>query len=263
MSSRERMYQGKLNKARRGELAGYAPRSATSGCLSGEWGDRPGPSRSRRRVHLVIRRVRPPGDAPGPTKVPSPLTRSASPIRPTSGANRGNLEWRRPNRMTLQNLLHHPTYGRSLPVWTSARGFASKRGRAGPARASGNRRPEECLVLIRDRHPGLYHVGGDSRPIRIVSKPTVPGRTARGAPRARVFAAGRVDPVWALRGGGCSSSMRGANDRLSYRCTRGSGDYAEPQCQCLSGPFLDGFIRDQILSAVAPGGLGGELVGGR
>jgi hypothetical protein len=51
----------------------------------------------------------------------------------------------------------------------------------------------------------------------------------------------------------------GAKDRLSYRCTRGSGDYAEPQCQCLSGPFLDGFIRDQILSAVAPAALEASL----
>ena len=32
------------------------------------------------------------------------------PIRPHFGANRGQLEWRRPNRMTLQNLLHHPIY---------------------------------------------------------------------------------------------------------------------------------------------------------
>ena len=32
------------------------------------------------------------------------------PIRPHFGANRGELEWRRPNRVTLLNLLHHPIY---------------------------------------------------------------------------------------------------------------------------------------------------------
>ena len=31
-------------------------------------------------------------------------------IRPHSGPNRGQLEWHRPNRETLQNLLHHPLY---------------------------------------------------------------------------------------------------------------------------------------------------------
>ena len=62
-----------------------------------------------------------------------------------------------------------------------------------------------------------------------------------------------------IRCGLCGRRMlvqySGAKDRLSYRCTLGPGDYAEPQCQCLSGPFLDGFIRDQILSAVAPAAL--------
>ena len=32
------------------------------------------------------------------------------PVRPHFGANRGELEWRRPNRVTLLNLLHHPIY---------------------------------------------------------------------------------------------------------------------------------------------------------
>jgi hypothetical protein len=32
------------------------------------------------------------------------------PVRPHFGPNRGQLEWRRPNRETLQNLLHHPIY---------------------------------------------------------------------------------------------------------------------------------------------------------
>ena len=30
--------------------------------------------------------------------------------RPHYGAPRGQLEWRRPTRMTLQSLLHHPIY---------------------------------------------------------------------------------------------------------------------------------------------------------
>ena len=32
------------------------------------------------------------------------------PVRPHCGANRGELEWRRPNRVMLLNLLHHPIY---------------------------------------------------------------------------------------------------------------------------------------------------------
>ena len=32
------------------------------------------------------------------------------PVRPHFGINRGELEWRRPNRVTLLNMLHHPIY---------------------------------------------------------------------------------------------------------------------------------------------------------
>src|SRR2546421_12141399 len=32
------------------------------------------------------------------------------PVRPFSGAERGQLQWHRPNRQTLRNLLHHPIY---------------------------------------------------------------------------------------------------------------------------------------------------------
>jgi hypothetical protein len=32
------------------------------------------------------------------------------PVRPHHGPARGQLQWHRPNRETLQNLLHHPVY---------------------------------------------------------------------------------------------------------------------------------------------------------
>ena len=42
----------------------------------------------------------------------------------------------------------------------------------------------------------------------------------------------------------------GAKGRHCYGCTRGSADYAEPLCQCLSGPVVDDLVRGQILAAV-------------
>jgi hypothetical protein len=51
----------------------------------------------------------------------------------------------------------------------------------------------------------------------------------------------------------------GSQAQHFYRCTRGSDDDAEPQCQCLSGPVLDGFVREQILAAVAPAALEASL----
>jgi hypothetical protein len=51
----------------------------------------------------------------------------------------------------------------------------------------------------------------------------------------------------------------GTGGRHCYSCTRGSADYAEPLCQCLSGPVVDDFVRGQILAAVEPAALEASL----
>jgi hypothetical protein len=51
----------------------------------------------------------------------------------------------------------------------------------------------------------------------------------------------------------------GAKGRHCYSCTRGSADYAEPLCQCLSGPVVDDFVRGQILAAVEPAAVEASL----
>ena len=51
----------------------------------------------------------------------------------------------------------------------------------------------------------------------------------------------------------------GTNGRHCYSGTRGSADYAEPLCQCLSGPVVDGLVREQILGAVEPAALAASL----
>ena len=250
---KERMYQGKLNKARRGELLGTPPIGYVR-LLSGEWAIDPD-EQVRATVHLIFDEF----DRQG---TPQGLLRYLAshkirvPVRPASGANWGNLEWRRPNPMTLQNLLHHPTYAGAYryghrpvdPRW-------KRPGRPGTGKR--NRRPEECLVLIRDRHPAyITWARFEANQDRLEANRARQDRP--GAPRQ-----GSSLLAGLIRCGLCGRRMlvqySGAKDRLSYRCTRGSGDYAEPQCQSLSGPFLDGFIRDQILSAVAPAALEASL----
>ena len=51
----------------------------------------------------------------------------------------------------------------------------------------------------------------------------------------------------------------GPGGRHCYSCTRGWADYAEPLCQCLSGPVIDGLVRRQILAAVEPAALEASL----
>jgi hypothetical protein len=74
------------------------------------------------------------------------------PMRPHSGLNRGPLEWRRPTRMPLQNLLHHPIYAGAYR-WGPRKRDPRKHQ---PGRRSTGRTinaPEACDVLLPNRFP--------------------------------------------------------------------------------------------------------------
>jgi DNA invertase Pin-like site-specific DNA recombinase len=250
---KERMYQGKLNKARRGELLSTPPIGYIR-LSSGEWAIDPD-----EQVQATVRLIFDEFDRRGTLQG---LLRSLVahkiliPVRPTSGANRGNLEWRRPNRMTLQNLLHHPCYAGAYRF--GHREADPRRKLAGrPGTGRRHRRPEECLVLIHDRLPAYItwerFCANQDRLEANRAKNDRPGAPRRGPS----LLAGL------LRCGRCGRRMlvqySGPKAQVSYRCTRGSGDYAEPLCQSLSGRALEGFVRDQLLAAVAPAALEASL----
>lgn len=102
---KQRLYQGQLHKARRGELLGIPPRG--SGRLpTGEWGIAP-----EEQVQAVVRLLFEPFARAAPLQG---LRRSLvqHPIRiPVRGGgpNQGQREGRRPHRATLQNLLRPPS----------------------------------------------------------------------------------------------------------------------------------------------------------
>jgi DNA invertase Pin-like site-specific DNA recombinase len=250
---KERMYQGKLNKARRGELLSPPPIGYVR-LPSGEWTIDPD-----EQVQVTVRLIFDEFDRRGTLQgLLRYLVAHAIliPVRPNSGANRGNLEWRRPNRMTLQNLLHHPSYAGAYRFGHREADPRRKiPGRPGAGRR--HRRPEECLVLIRDRLPA--YITWDrfcANQDRLEANRAKNDRP--GAPRE-----GPSLLAGLLRCGRCGRRMfvrySGPKDRPFYRCTRGSDDYAEPLCQCLSGPVLDTFVCEQVLAAVAPAALEASL----
>src|SRR5919197_3750934 len=74
------------------------------------------------------------------------------PHRVASGDNKGELIWRRPNRNTLSNLLHHPIYAGAYVY--GRRPTAPQRRQAGrPATGRRVAQPEACQVLLHARHP--------------------------------------------------------------------------------------------------------------
>ena len=104
---KQRMYQGKLNKARRGELFGITPIGYLRSPAGG-WMIDPD-EEVQAVVHLIFDQFDREATLHGLLRY---LVHHniRIPVRVVGGANKGQLEWRRPNRPTLQNLLRHPSY---------------------------------------------------------------------------------------------------------------------------------------------------------
>ena len=250
---KERMYQGKLNKARRGELLGVPPIGYVR-TPAREWVIDPD-----EQVQLTVRLIFDEFDRQATLHG---LLRYLVhhqiriPVRPTHGPNRGELEWRRPNRATLQNLLHHPVYAGAYRF--GHRPIDPRRKQPGrPNTGKLIRRPEECLVLIRDRLPA--YITWDrfcANQDRLTSHQARPDRP--GAPRR-----GKSLLAGLLRCGRCGRRMAvrysGAKGLHSYNCCQGTSSYAEPLCQSLSGPVLDDLVARRIIAAVEPAALEASL----
>jgi DNA invertase Pin-like site-specific DNA recombinase len=247
---KQRMYQGKLNKARRGELLGTPPighlRVAT-----GEWVIDPD-----EQVQAVVRLIFDQFDREATLHG---LLRYLVhhqiriPVRAAGGPNKGQLEWRRPNRATLLNLLRHPSYAGAYRFGHRPTDPRKKQpGRPNTGKLI--RRPEECLVLLRDRLPAYISwerfEANQERPTANRNLPNTPGAPRNGP----ALLAGLV------RCGRCGRRMvvryAGPKQRVSYACTRGSAAYGEPLCQGLSNArALEELVAGQLLAAVQPAAL--------
>lgn len=244
-----RMNEGRLNKARRGELFNHAPigyvRIAGGGLAFDP------DEQARDVVRLIFDQFDRQGSLHGLLRY---LVRHSIclPVRPHSGPNRGQLEWRRPNRETLQNLLHHPVYaGYYRHGHRTLDPRRQVAGRPGTGRTI--RKPEDCPVLLEGCCPAYIN------PERFWAN-----QQRLDANRARADTAGAVREGPSLLGGllvcgRCGQrlmvSYSGRSSRLRYRCSRAAIEYAAPQCQGLAGRVLDDLVAAQVLAALAPAAL--------
>jgi DNA invertase Pin-like site-specific DNA recombinase len=142
---RQRMRQGALQKARRGELVSKVPigyvRTAT-----GEVARDPD-EQVRSFVDLAFDQFERIGSASGLLRwmVGRGLL---TPVRADGGPDKGRLQWRRPCAATLRNMLVHPMYAGASVYGPSFQA----RGR--PRRGRPQRLPsDQWEVLLRDRYP--------------------------------------------------------------------------------------------------------------
>src|SRR6266481_5710091 len=212
---RQRMLSGKLAKAERGELAiplpiGYVRRPSGEAVLDPD-------EQAQHVVRLVFSAFARLGTLNAVLRYL--VEREIQmPVRVHSGPSKGELEWRRPTRETLQNMLHNPVYA---GYYAYGRRQVEPR-RKVPGRPSTGRvvkSSDEWLVLL-------------------------PGRLRCGRCGGHRMTARYHDGPGAAR------------PAHSYTCAFYQSNYGTGgSCQHIAGPPLDGWVARQVLDAVAPATL--------
>jgi DNA invertase Pin-like site-specific DNA recombinase len=241
---RSRMYQGLLNKAKRGEVYNHAPLGYVKSSTGNFALD------SDEQVQSVVRLIFDQFDRQGTLHgLLRYLVQHGIrvPIRPHAGPNRGQLEWRRPNRVTLQNLLNRPLYA-GFYRW-GHRTVDPRRKVAGrPGTGRTVQKPRDCLVLLPDRCPAYITA---ERFWANQDRLQANGAASLGAVRHGPSLLGGL-----LVCGRCGQRLlvnyTNAGSSLRYSCARGLIDYAAPLCQSLSGQRLDELIGSQVLAVLQP-----------
>jgi len=253
---RQRMYQGLLNKARRGELFSCPPLGYVR-LPNGQIAKDPD-EQVQTVVQMIFAQFEQLGSIHALLRY---LVRHdiRLPIRVISGPSSGQLEWRRPNRQTFRNLLHHPIYA---GAYTWGRREVDGRRRI-PGRPRTGRTvvaPEQCLVFLKDRCPAYITWDQYEK-----NRRTIADHQLRSPHR------GPAREGAALLGGllvcgqcGCRMLVHYARHaaceevtaaHVHYVCTRHAVDYGAARCQHLAGRVLDALVTEQVLRVLEPASL--------
>lgn len=167
------------------------------------------------------------------------------PYRETSVMQKGDLIWRQPNRTTLGNLLHNPTY---------AGAYVYGRKQTVSPRKEPNKISIEMPyyeVLIKDKIPAYITWEQYERNQRQLFSNSIHGI---GVPRS-----GESLLAGLLICGRCGLRMTtyytNNRNKLRYICDRSYSSYGKNICQSLVGKGLDELITKQILEAIKPSAL--------
>jgi DNA invertase Pin-like site-specific DNA recombinase len=246
---KQRMLAGKQAKARRGELAialpiGYVRRPSGEATLDPD-------EQVQTLVRLIFAKFAELGTLHGVLRwlVDHDVELG---MRLHAGPDKGELVWRRPNRMTLQNMLHSPIYA---GIYAYGRRRVDPR-RQLPGRPSTGRvvrAPDEWLVTI----PGVLPAY-----ITVEQYQANLARLAANATRAEtpgVARAGSALLSGLARCGRCGRRMtvryhlRGGTTQPEYVCARQLTDYGQGErCQALAGACVDALVTKQVLAALTP-----------
>jgi DNA invertase Pin-like site-specific DNA recombinase len=246
---KSRMLQGKLNKARRGEIFSHPPMGYVRDAYQGIAMD------PDEQVQHVVRLIFAKYSELGTVSASVRYLRQQGillGIRPHYGEQRGKLVWRQACSGTVRNVLRHPiyagayAYGRFL---TDPRRKALGESRTGRWEAD----PSEWKVLIKDHLPA-YITWEQYEQNRQRLAQNQLRAAAIGPPRE-----GAALLVGLLRcarcGGRMSASYGGPKRDYRYSCDKNRLKNSGKGCQGIGGTAVDRIIADQLLAALTPAGL--------
>ena len=246
---KQRLVQGKRNKAKRGELGfgvpiGYIRRPSGEICFDPD-------EQVQAVVKLIFRKFEELGTLNGVLRYLVQHHIQVG-VRTASGRNKGELEWRRPNRPTLQNLLKNPSYAGAYAYGRKQMDSRKKKA-AHPNSGMVVKPMEDWLVLIKDHHPAYISWEQYQQHLAQLK-----------ANQARANELGHARSGDSLLAGllvcgrcGCRMSLQYHQPPCHHRyiCGREMADYGGKLCQSLSGPCLDDYVTQQVLAALKPAAI--------
>jgi DNA invertase Pin-like site-specific DNA recombinase len=172
------------------------------------------------------------------------------PYRIHEGSQKGELEWRRPNRTTLSHLLRNPIYA---GAYVFGRRPSNRLGQQPGRPATGRRvaKPDEWQVVLQDRLPAYITWERFQGILRqLEANMTQNQGVVRNGPSllSGLITCGRCG----LR---MAATYTNSGRELRYSCNRMAVDYGEDPCQSLAGAALDGLVGTLVLQALEPAAL--------
>ena len=252
---RQRMLSGRLAKAERGELAiplpiGYVRRPSGEVALDPD-------EQARQVVRLIFGTFSRLGTLNGVLRYLADH-QIQLPVRAQGGLARGEIEWRRPTRETLQIMLHNPAYA-GYYAYGRRRIEPRKKVPGRPSTGRVVKSSGEWLVLLPGRMPAYITAGQyEANVARMAANRQT--ASSPGAPRdgsallSGLLRCGRCDGEHRMTVRYHTPSSR--NPAHGYVCAYEQVNYGTGgTCQHIAGPALDAYVTGQVLAAVAPAAL--------